>query len=500
MPRFRKNGEVKIKGETLLVNDALDNLLKLSSTTIVAYFKELNLSFSRKHRISTLKNVFRNSVIETRQNRHTLADEMNYRLSWFNQFTETQLVNLFKFYKDKQLEKDYKELLWVTLLNDMVNQGVKDHDFKRLFELEETQKTKEDVIEFSNNLNSIFYDFEDEIDGLTQDQIRPVLYKSSTITEIRELGKKYGVNVPVRLRKNELIELICEELKARNEYSEQKEEELKKMNLILIQRYTKVNDIKVSTELKKEEVIEYILSNAHTTKGSYYVPSASLYEEIVEKEQPEVVDEFIVDEPLVEEPKPVEEVKEEPEIKEPEVVVQEKVVYVDRPVERVVYRDREPEREVSVKEETEFDYKSVNRVDLNTTEFHGSKSKNFNKLVNVEFVEEYNEQLVDSHEESVKVTKTKETYEELPLRGIYKITPINERKRKKKRPFFVRFLLFLLTLIILLLLLVFVYTLVTHSGTPLQPEFIGKAEEAVGKVLGFDIFELFRKLTSKIMG
>lgn len=508
MPRFRKNGKTKLLGETLLVNDVIENLTKLSSGAIVTFFKELNLSFSRKLRISSLKNVFRNSVIQTRQNRHTLADEMNYRLSWFNQYTETQLVNLFKFYKDEQLEKDYKELLWITLLNDMETQGVKDHDFKRLFEMTDTQDDK-NILDFNNNLNSIFYDSEDEIDGLTQDQIRPVLYKSSTITEIRELGKKYGVNVPTRLRKKELIELICNELKERNEYTEEKEAELNKMNLILIQRYTKVNDIKVSTELKKEEVIEYILSNAHTTKGSYYVPSASLYEEIVEQEvveEPEIIEEVLVEdtpevveeqvEEVVEEQK--EEVIEEP--KEKEVIVEEKVVYVDRPIEKVVYRDREVETKTEVKESS-FDYEDVKRVDLNTTEFHGNNHKNFARLLTVDPVYEEEKELVTDGNGNVQtVVKDARTDDYVPLRGVYKITPLDERKRKKKRNFFVRFLIFLLSLIFIIALILFIYALATHRGTPSQPEFMETAENAINKVFGFDLFQKLRDITSKLLG
>lgn len=487
MPRFRKNGEVKVLGDNYKTNDILKNLVKLSSETILNYFKELNLSFSRKLRMSVLKTTFRNSVIETRQDRHTLADEMNYRLSWFNQFTETQLVNLFKFYKDEELENSYKELFWITVLNDMDTQKVKDHDFKNLFEIKE-RKTKEDILTFNKTLNDIFFDHENEIDGLTQDQIRPVLYKSSTITEIRELGKKYGVNVPTRLRKNELIELICQELKDRGEYTEEKEEELKKMNLILIQRYTRTHDIKVSTELKKEEVIEYILSNAKQTKESYYVPSASLYETLEEK--PEVVEEIVKEEPVIEEEPIVEEVVEE-EIVE-EKPVEKEIVYVEKPVEKVIYK----EPETPVETEKEFDYENVKGRTINTTEYHHTKPKHFNDLI---VNEVYLDEIDDTEKTKTEVISETTKEEVIPLRGLYKITPLDERKRKRKRNFFMRFLIFLLSLLFILFLIVFVYTLVTYKGTPSEPEFIQNAEDAVKNFLKWDMFGWFRKITSKIM-
>src|SRR5690606_32013147 len=152
-----------------------------------------------------------------------------------------------------------------------------------------------------------------EIDGVTQEQFRPVVYKATTLTELRAIGKKYNAPIPKRLKKSEMLDIILGKLKERDELTPALESKLKSQNIILLERFAKDHDIKVSTELKKEEIIEFILSNAEETKSSYFIPqSQGVYEDIDEPVEAPV---------KVEAPKP--EPKPEPETK-PEPIVVEK--------------------------------------------------------------------------------------------------------------------------------------------------------------------------------
>src|SRR5690606_17293549 len=149
---------------------------------------------------------------------------------------------------------------------------------------------------------------------------RPVLYKASTLTELRTIGEKYNAPIPKRLKKNEMLDIILKKLQERGELTKELEEKLRNQNIILLERYAKDHDIKVSTELKKEEIIEFILSNAKETRETYYVPSSSaVYEKQVDeveesvKVEPQVIVKEVIKEVLVEkEVEPVKEVKKEP--------------------------------------------------------------------------------------------------------------------------------------------------------------------------------------------
>ena len=351
MPRLTRDSKIAVGNKELQIDDILKTIIFLPAPQVKTFFNDIGLKVPRELRMFVLREVLRERVIETRKSRLTLADELNYRLSWFTEFSETQLENLMGFYEDPRLDKDFLEEFWTDLLSYMVEKQVPAKDMKKLVDLSITH-VKAVGLELPNmktyhrDLKEIFFDSFGRIDGLAPAKFRPVLFKSSTLNEIRDLGTKYDVNVPRRLKKNELADIIIKELKDRGQYSEEIDREIRSMSVIVLQRYAIDHDIKASTELKKEEIIEYILANAKETKETYFTPSSEkdydkevhevndeIQEEthvqvapvIVETEEDEVIEE-VIEEPVVEE------VKEEPEIVE-EAVVDEPIEEVQTKVE-----------------------------------------------------------------------------------------------------------------------------------------------------------------------
>jgi hypothetical protein len=305
------------------------------------------LTIPREIRMYVLREVLREKVIETRKSRLTLADEINYRLSWYTEFTETQLENLLVFFDDPKIDKEFLEDYWTDLLSYMVEKKVLPKDLKRLLDMSLTHVRAvglqlPDMKTYNRELKSLFFDAPGKIDGLTPSKFRPVLFKSSTLTEIRDLGSKYEVEVPRRLKKAELASIIIQELKDRKKYTEDEENKIRNMNVLMMQRYAIDRDIKASTELKKEEIIEYILANAKETKESYFIPESP---QVYEKEVHEVVAD-------VNPPKPVK--KDPVVVKAPEVVkvepTPEPVVIQEAPEEKIVEKVPEPVVEKKVVE------------------------------------------------------------------------------------------------------------------------------------------------------
>lgn len=336
MGNLKIDSNIVIKNETYEVRDLAEKLSTLTSDEIKENLQAIGLTIPKHLRMEVLRETLADAVRQTRAERASLADELGYRLSWFYRYSEYQLENLLKYYDSKSLNRRYLELLWVELLDYMIEKKVDERDIARLIELTEgrTDITSEDILAFNLNLKDLFYDEEGQIDGLTPENFRPVLYKSSTLVELRELGKKYGVNVPRRLKKNQLADIIVDKLRERGELTEGKEEEIRKMPIVLMQRFAKDNDVKASIELTKEEIIEYILSNASQTKESYFLPSdRSIYEQELTEEE-EAIPEAVEEEPEVEEEVVEEEavVEEEPEVEE-EPVVEEPEEEPEAPVE-----------------------------------------------------------------------------------------------------------------------------------------------------------------------
>jgi hypothetical protein len=328
MPRLTRESNITVGNKEIKIEDVLKTIIYLPAQQVNSFFKEINLTIPRELRMFVLREVLREKVIETRKSRLTLADELNYRLSWFTEFTETQLENLLIFFDDPKLDKMYLEEFWTDLLSYMVEKQVNARDIKKVVD-QSINHVKAVGLElpnmktFNREIKYLFYDSFGRIDGLPPQKFRPVLYKSSTLSEIRDLGAKYDVDVPRRLKKTELADIIIKELTDRGKYTEELEVKIRGMSVLVMQRFAIDNDIKASTELKKEEIIEYILANSNETKESYFIPSSpEVYEkEVHEVEKVEEAPVKPVAVPVIEEVK--EEVKEEVQAPEPEPVVEE---------------------------------------------------------------------------------------------------------------------------------------------------------------------------------
>lgn len=376
--------EVKIGDKKVKIEDLVSTLIFYPADKVVRFFELIGLTVPRKLRMASLRRELDPFVTSKKIVQQTLSDEVNYRLSWYDHYSESQLVNLVPQFKDADLDRKARETLWVNLLSYLFDKQVPENELLGFVKAaREFQKgaVLEEFIAYNDKLNSIFFDEQNQIDGLTPEVFRPVLFKSSTLVELREIGKKFGVDVPRRLKKNELVDIIVRELKNQDKYSKELEDKVSGLAVIQLQRFAIEHNIKASIELKKEEIIEYILSNASETKEKYYVPSTpGVYEEIkpsarvyVDDEpvapmvEPEpVIEKVIESEPVVAilpvdeevealKPEPVkEEVKVEPiqdEVqKEPEPKVTEKPAE-QRPYEpRQAYYYGEPPRVEAVKE------------------------------------------------------------------------------------------------------------------------------------------------------
>jgi hypothetical protein len=355
--------EVKIGDKKIKIEELVGALILYPADKVVRFFELIGLTVPRKLRMASLRRELDPFVTSKKIVQQTLSDEVNYRLSWYDHFSESQLVNLVPQFKDADLDRKARQTLWVNLLSYLFDKQVPENELMGFVKAaKEHAKTAqlEDFVAYSDKLNSIFFDEANQIDGLTPEVFRPVLFKSSTLVELREIGKKFGVDVPRRLKKSELVDIIVRELKNQDKYTKELEDKVNGLAVIQLQRFAIEYNIKASIELKKEEIIEYILSNASETKEKYYVPSTpGVYEEIkpsarvyvdeepvlVVNQEPEPVIERIVEsEPMVtvlpvdEE---VEALKPEPK-PEPQVVEPEPKVVEKQPEPRLVEKQPEP--------------------------------------------------------------------------------------------------------------------------------------------------------------
>ncbi|PKK96556.1 MAG: hypothetical protein CVV58_05765, partial [Tenericutes bacterium HGW-Tenericutes-3] len=186
MPRLTRDSNVTVGTKDYKIEELLKTIIYLPADQIKTFFMELGLKVPRELRMFVLREALRETVIETRKSRLTLADELNYRLSWFTEFTETQLENLLVFFEDPKIERDFLEEFWTDLIAYMVEKNVSSKHLKNLLDdsiafVKKNGLELPDMKTYNRDLSVIFYDSFGRIDGLAPAKFRPVLYKSSTL-------------------------------------------------------------------------------------------------------------------------------------------------------------------------------------------------------------------------------------------------------------------------------------------------------------------------------
>lgn len=438
MPRLTRESLVTVGTKELKVDDILKTIIYLPANQVKSFFTEIGLTIPREIRMFVLRENLREKVIETRKSRLTLADELNYRLSWFTEFTETQLENLLVFFDDPVLDRAFLEDFWTDLLSYMVEKGVSAKDIKKLVDqsiahVRAVGLELPNMKTYNRDLKELFFDSMGRIDGLPPQKFRPVLYKSSTLTEVRDLGAKYDVDVPRRLKKTELADIIIRELKDRGQHTEELETQIRAMSVIVMQRFAIDHDIKASTELKKEEIIEYILANAKETKEAYFIPdSPQVYEQEVEQVQKH--EEII-------EPKqevvivPEEKVVEEEIIEEATEEVVEETPAVIEEIEPIVEKVEEEVAKEVVREESRPVQYVQSSVDLSAlvNEIRLLRESIQKAVYAPEFEENHVEQIIEKQESEKNepvIINTAEFYgQPKSLKKIVKKDEIDEREK-----------------------------------------------------------------------
>lgn len=325
--------------------EALDTLTKVDSKFWCNLFLEVGIQIPRAINVQALTLALNKKIVEAKN--LGLTDELLYRLRSYPYFTEFQLQQFFSVVFDEELFFSYKRYFGNLILQNYELLSMPEEILLKA--LNYNQNNKETFEEFEKNIFNVSYDFNGFFDGEEIDSIKEHLVKGSTTNEIRDLGQKYGLNIPKRLKKEELQAILLEELEKYGTLTKELEAKIKSSAAISLQRIAKTNGIKISIDLKKDELVYLLLREIERTN---YQTKEFLYLNLY------LGDDFVfnlsyvtnekeeVSEPVVEVvPEVVEEIVEEPVVSEPAIeevpVVVEEVKKVEDKIE-VLNEDQTP--------------------------------------------------------------------------------------------------------------------------------------------------------------
>ncbi len=275
---------VKLGEDEYEIKEIVSNLWAANPNEVVKILQKANTKIDRLVRMNVLREVLRPGIVKTRNESLTLDSRLNYRLLWFNIFSEEQMVFFIPTFDTPILLERYAKDLYKAVIVELeeANQAALGDLIEYAYNAKvATYDDREDLTlnSFHNIFNPIFFDNFDVIDGLTSDEFRPIMYNSATIAQLNLIGPKYGFEVPQSLKKDVLPKYIATVIKSINKDADVSEETFADMTVSEMKNFAKGYGVEVGTSLNKMQVIEYILMNCATTRGSYKAPeSDAVYE------------------------------------------------------------------------------------------------------------------------------------------------------------------------------------------------------------------------------
>ena len=255
------------------INELAENLVSVPGDEIVNLLDELDINLPRSIRFSALQQVLF-PVLEHEYNELLKADSKGEgperleesrrktRLRWIDSFSETQFENELFGFNDREIDRKYLFNFWQGLIKYLIKEGVPRQTlathFEKFYRKYHNNQGLPPVRLFNKTLDPYLYDEDGTFDGLFRSLFAKRVVLSATISEIKKIGNKYGIKVPTRLTKAQVLDIIIEELRKRGEYIRDVHEELNDFNLKEVEEFARLNHIIAFAYINKDQMVEIL--------------------------------------------------------------------------------------------------------------------------------------------------------------------------------------------------------------------------------------------------
>ena len=249
-----ESNTIVIFGKKAKLDAVMSKFVQLNGDQLSHFIKNRAIKVPRKLHLLALMKVLNRKVKELNSN--SLSLDYFQRLQYYKDFTEEQYAILF----DKIASDDPEAFLeyrynFVRLL--FLNNVAFDFNDGEINYIRNISKEKmEKSIKYIRLIDLACVDQEDTFDGVLVSDAKKNLPITAPAHEIRTIGKKYGVSVPERLNKEQLLEYIQDYLGKK--MAKKDFDALSKMSLNQISEFCKKLNIEMSSQLNKQELVTYL--------------------------------------------------------------------------------------------------------------------------------------------------------------------------------------------------------------------------------------------------
>ncbi|MFA5006399.1 MAG: hypothetical protein WC509_02895 [Candidatus Izemoplasmatales bacterium] len=329
MAKFKSNEDYFAYSKTLSVIPAEDLAALLMAHKIRVPFYV--------HRF-VLKDTIYPKVFQT-QLYQTYTDEVKYRLRGYHEYS---LYLLEKLIEDYGLDFDaarYKEIFFDLLFLNRELYGIRDAFLNDLDKLKYKYAVDFEKIgyrDFIAKFGVLFYEPAGYLDGVNLGILKDVLVHSCTLGDLRGIGEKYGVKIPRRINKFQLVDILAKRFRL----SQAEIDLINGKSVLELEIYAKEKGFSISIDLKKSDMVEFLVFSLNLyhvevarDAHNYQVPLSADIDAVVidgidfvQNDQDIPVEGYVA--PVKSEPKP----EAAPEPKPEPAVVQEEEVEAPAPM------------------------------------------------------------------------------------------------------------------------------------------------------------------------
>ncbi len=249
-----EKNSITLYGKSYKYDLLVNKLTSLPGEDLYQFITNRGIALPRKMNCMALTSVL-NERIKYLHSK-SMAKDYFARLENYKFYGETALVAMFRDLCGPDDYYKYRYNLINLILMNHEGLSLNDGEIQYLRNIKKSGV--ETFLDYENFISASCLEQEGTFDGVKIDDLKKSLLYSATQAEIVDLGKKYGIDIPQHLTRDEYYDFIVYYLDKKNKYTEDVEADLSTMTLAGLTTFSRRNGIPLNPTLAKEDHITYL--------------------------------------------------------------------------------------------------------------------------------------------------------------------------------------------------------------------------------------------------
>ena len=250
-----EKNSITLYGKSYKYDLLLNKLASLPGEDLYQFITNRGIALPRRMNCMALVSVI-NEKIKYLHSK-SLSKDYFARLEYFKDFGETGYVAVFEgICNDEESFYKYRYNLINLILINHKELQLNDGEVQYLRNIKKSGV--ESFQDYENYISASCLEQEGTFDGVEIETLKNSLMHAATANEILMLGKKYGIEIPQHLTRDEYYDFIIYYLTKKDKLTEETNSDLANMTLAGLTTFSRRNGVPLQPTLSKEDYITYL--------------------------------------------------------------------------------------------------------------------------------------------------------------------------------------------------------------------------------------------------